>query len=157
MDDNGVLEFQFNCITNLFNGPWTCSNHKLVIILTKHFLFVCFFVVVVVVVVVLLLLLFCCSATVARWQPSWNGHKFVSQLSGVPKQGSYITCKEARHHKGSIVPPPTISPLPLLYRTNIGTKAKHIRTKANNIGNYASKGIDTPLPQIWGGWGLWDL
>ena len=78
----------------------------------------------------------------------------MSQLSGFPKQGSYITCKEARHHKDSIVPPQTISPLPLLYGTNIGTKAKHIGTKANNIGNYASKGVDTPLPPDLGGLGL---
>ena len=36
MDDNCVLEF-LNHTTNLFNEPLNCSNHALVVILTKYF------------------------------------------------------------------------------------------------------------------------
>ena len=37
MDDNCVWEF-LNCTTKLFNEPWNCSNHALVVILTKYLL-----------------------------------------------------------------------------------------------------------------------
>ena len=37
MDDNCVLEF-LNHTTKLFNEPWNCSNHAVMVISTKYFL-----------------------------------------------------------------------------------------------------------------------